>query len=152
MGHDSAIRWSEDPDEPNHYRYWNASEWSGQANVSDDGHVSSFILKEPSRDWRNIWYRKVLRIRLSFTPWVGSIAAFREREVICSASCKQKSTEYWTRSWRYVRAAKFRFGVPPRRSGSPEECDLPSTRSEERAASQCWQRSSKTVDPGFVPS
>jgi hypothetical protein len=66
MGQDSAIGWSEDPDEPNHYRYWNGSEWSGHATVSDDGHVSSFIPKESSRSWRNIWYRKVLRNTVVF--------------------------------------------------------------------------------------
>ena len=57
MGHDSAIGWSEAPDEPNRYRYWNGSEWSGHANVSDDGHVSSFIPKESSRSWSDIRYR-----------------------------------------------------------------------------------------------
>ena len=60
------IQLSGGPKTPNRYRYWNGSEWSGQANISDDGHVSSFIAKESSRSWRTIWYWKVLRNTVVF--------------------------------------------------------------------------------------
>ena len=60
MQDEPAIGWSQDPVEPNQYRYWNGSDWTGHATVFEDG-VRGFL-----GPWSNTWYRKVLRNKVIF--------------------------------------------------------------------------------------
>lgn len=67
MEDERVIGWTEDPDGPNHYRYWSGSEWTGHATVSGDEHHGMVVRFGGSlRGWSNTWYRKILRNTVVF--------------------------------------------------------------------------------------
>jgi hypothetical protein len=67
MDDEPAVGWNEDPDRPNQYRYWNGSEWTGHATVSEDGHQGMSVLFGGSfGGWNSAWYRRILRNTVVF--------------------------------------------------------------------------------------
>jgi hypothetical protein len=66
MQEEPTIGWGEDPIKPNQYRYWNGSDWTGHATVSDGEHGMSVLFGGTLGGWSNTWHRKVLRNRVVF--------------------------------------------------------------------------------------
>jgi hypothetical protein len=67
MDDEPVIGWNEDPDGPNQYCYWNGSQWTDHATVSEDGHHGMSVLFGGSLGgWNSTWYRKILRNTVVF--------------------------------------------------------------------------------------
>ena len=67
MEDEPAMGWSEDPNDPNRYRYWNGREWSWHASTYEDGHGGTHIQSGGTLGgWNGTWYRKVLRNTVVF--------------------------------------------------------------------------------------
>jgi hypothetical protein len=67
MDDERAVGWTEDSVGPDQYRYWNGSQWTGHATVSEDGNHGMRGTLGGSLGGRNgTWYRKILRNSVVF--------------------------------------------------------------------------------------
>ncbi len=48
MDGEPSIGWNEDPEQPDRYRYWDGSRWTGHATVSEGGRVASLGISWPT--------------------------------------------------------------------------------------------------------